>query len=269
MPTNVTPEYRKAEAAYRAARGPEERIARLEEMIALLPKHKGTDHLFADLKSRLSKLQEQQEEARRKGKGGSTLGFAREGAAQVVLVGPPNSGKSSLRRQKQAELFIRIDMGQMKKIDHFPAGAFENIVQRPVDSACHLVFFCKHAFDADKIDGKKVVIKNLPDKSKFITLDGVERSLSSKDLMICNDSEGMCIAGVFGGIKSGVTENTTNIFLESAYFNPVSIRKTSKRHGLKTDASFRFERGADPEITEWALKRASMLIKEIAGGKIF
>lgn len=125
-----------------------------------------------------------------------------------------------------------------------------------------------HSFDADKVDGKKVIIKNLPEKNKFITLDGVERSLSSKDLMICNTHEGMCIAGVFGGIKSGVTASTKNIFLESAYFNPVSIRKTSKRHGLKTDASFRFERGTDPDITPWALKRASMLIKEIAGGEI-
>ncbi len=125
-----------------------------------------------------------------------------------------------------------------------------------------------HAFDADKIDGKKVIIKNLPDKSKFITLDAVERSLSSKDLMICNPTEGMCIAGVFGGIKSGVSASTKNIFLESAYFNPVAIRKTSKRHGLKTDASFRFERGCDPNITIWALKRAIMLIKAIAGGKI-
>jgi len=125
-----------------------------------------------------------------------------------------------------------------------------------------------HAFDADKIEGKKVIIKNLPDKSKFVTLDSVERTLSSRDLMICNAKEGMCIAGVFGGIKSGITADTKNIFLESAYFNPVVIRKTSKRHGLKTDASFRFERGADPAITPWALKRGIMLIKEIAGGKI-
>jgi len=125
-----------------------------------------------------------------------------------------------------------------------------------------------HSFDADKIEGRKVIVENLPDKSKFKTLDDVERILSSKDLMICNSVEGMCIAGVFGGIKSGVTASTKNIFLESAYFNPVSIRKTSKRHGLKTDASFRFERGADPDITIWALKRASLLIKEIAGGKI-
>lgn len=125
-----------------------------------------------------------------------------------------------------------------------------------------------HAFDADKIEGKKVIIRNLPDKSKFITLDNNERSLSSKDLMICNTEGGMCIAGVFGGIESGVTAATKNIFLESAYFNPVAIRKTSKRHTLKTDASFRFERGADPNMTTWALKRAIMMIKEVAGGKI-
>lgn len=125
-----------------------------------------------------------------------------------------------------------------------------------------------HSFDADKIDGKKVIIRNLRDKSKFITLDGEERSLSGRDLMICNIKEGMCIAGVFGGIKSGITASTKNIFLESAYFNPVAIRKTSKRHGLKTDASFRFERGADPNMAPWALKRAIMLIKELAGGKI-
>ena len=125
-----------------------------------------------------------------------------------------------------------------------------------------------HAFDADKIEGRKVIIRNLPDNSKFTTLDGVERKLSSKDLMICNVKEGMCIAGVFGGIESGVTDATTNIFLESACFNPVSIRKTARRHNLNTDASFSFERGSDPEITTWALKRAILLIKEIAGGKI-
>jgi phenylalanyl-tRNA synthetase beta chain len=125
-----------------------------------------------------------------------------------------------------------------------------------------------HSFDADKIEGKKVIIRNLPDKSKFVTLDKLERSLSSRDLMICNQKEGMCIAGVFGGIESGITDSTKNIFLESAYFNPVTIRKTSKRHGLQTDASFRFERGTDPEITVWALKRAVMLIKELGGGNI-
>ncbi len=125
-----------------------------------------------------------------------------------------------------------------------------------------------HAFDADMIEGNKVIIRNLPDKSHFVTLDEADRELSARDLMICNEREGMCIAGVFGGIKSGVTSKTRNVFLESAYFNPVSIRKTARRHGLNTDASYRFERGADPEITDWALKRASLLIRELANGKI-
>jgi phenylalanyl-tRNA synthetase beta chain len=125
-----------------------------------------------------------------------------------------------------------------------------------------------HAFDAAKIKGNKIIVKKLSDKTKFTTLDGTERELSSEDLMICNESGPMCIAGVFGGIESGVTENTTGIFLESAYFNSTSVRKSSKRHGLKTDASFRFERGTDPNMTVYALKRAALLIKEIAGGEI-
>lgn len=125
-----------------------------------------------------------------------------------------------------------------------------------------------HAFDADIVTGRTVIIKNLADKTKFITLDNTERELSGRDLMICNQKEGMCIAGVFGGVKSGVTASTKNIFLESACFNAVSIRKTARRHGLHTDASFRFERGSDPEITLWALKRAAILIRDIAGGKL-
>lgn len=125
-----------------------------------------------------------------------------------------------------------------------------------------------HAFDAAKIRGNKVIVKKLADQTKFTTLDETERELSSEDLMICDAKGGMCIAGVFGGIHSGVTENTTSIFLESAYFNSTSVRKTSKRHGLKTDASFRFERGTDPNMTVFALKRAAMLIREIAGGEI-
>ncbi len=125
-----------------------------------------------------------------------------------------------------------------------------------------------HAFNAEAIEGQKVIVRNLPEKTMFVTLDGIERELSSKDLMICNEKEGMCIAGVYGGLKSGVTSSTRNIFLESAYFNPVSIRKTARRHGLNTDASYRFERGADPEITSWALKRAALLISDIAGGKL-
>ncbi|WP_282043329.1 phenylalanine--tRNA ligase subunit beta [Winogradskyella flava] len=125
-----------------------------------------------------------------------------------------------------------------------------------------------HAFDAHKISKNKVVVKTCEAGTKFTTLDGVVRELHEDDLMICDDEKPMCIAGVFGGIDSGVTENTHNIFLESAYFDPVSIRKTAKRHGLNTDASFRFERGIDPNITEFALKRAALLITEIAGGEI-
>ena len=125
-----------------------------------------------------------------------------------------------------------------------------------------------HAFDAAEVKGGKVIVKTLPAGTKFVTLDGVERELSDKDLMICNGEEAMCIGGVFGGLQSGVKESTTSIFLESAYFNPVYIRKTARRHGLNTDASFRFERGVDPNGTLYALKRAALLIKEIAGGTI-
>ncbi|QBN17505.1 phenylalanine--tRNA ligase subunit beta [Flavobacterium nackdongense] len=124
-----------------------------------------------------------------------------------------------------------------------------------------------HAFDASKINGK-INVKTLPTGTKFTTLDDIERSLHEEDLMICDGDEPLCIAGVFGGKGSGVTENTSSIFLESAYFNPVSIRKTAKRHQLNTDASFRFERGIDPSITEYALKRAALLIQEVAGGEI-
>ncbi len=125
-----------------------------------------------------------------------------------------------------------------------------------------------HAFDADKIEGRHVIVRTAQQAEKFVTLDGVERTLSDKDLMICNEREPMCIAGVFGGQQSGVKEQTTNVFLESAYFDPVSIRKTSRRHQLQTDASFRYERGGDPNNTLYVLKRAAMLIKEVAGGQI-
>jgi phenylalanyl-tRNA synthetase beta chain len=125
-----------------------------------------------------------------------------------------------------------------------------------------------HAFDSSKISGDKIIVKTVAKGTKFITLDGVERELHEDDLMICDAEKPICIAGVFGGIESGVTESTENIFLESAYFNPISIRKTAKRHALNTDASFRFERGIDPNLTEYALIHAALLIKEIAGGKI-
>ncbi|WP_271405038.1 phenylalanine--tRNA ligase subunit beta [Tenacibaculum soleae] len=126
-----------------------------------------------------------------------------------------------------------------------------------------------HAFDANKIRGNKVLVKTLEAGTKFTTLDEVERTLDADDIMICDaDDNPLCIGGVFGGITSGVTEHTTSVFLESAYFNPVSIRKTAKRHALNTDASFRFERGIDVNLTKYALKRAALLIEEYAGGKM-
>ena len=125
-----------------------------------------------------------------------------------------------------------------------------------------------HAFDANQIDGKEVKVKCMPEGTQFVTLDGAERKLSAADLMICDSHKPMCIGGVFGGLTSGVTEATKNVFLESAYFHPVSIRKTARRHGLNTDASFRFERGCDPTNTIYVLKRCALLIQEVAGGTI-
>jgi phenylalanyl-tRNA synthetase beta chain len=125
-----------------------------------------------------------------------------------------------------------------------------------------------HAYDTSAIEGGKVVVRKAHQAEKFISLDETERELSPDDLMICNANHGMCMAGVFGGLQSGVTENTKNIFLESAHFDPATIRKTAKLHGLYTDASFRFERGADINMTLYAMKRAALLIAELAGGTI-
>lgn len=125
-----------------------------------------------------------------------------------------------------------------------------------------------HAFDADKIKGNEIHVRFAKAGEKFVTLDGVEREMNERDLMIANKDEAMCIAGVFGGLQSGVTENTKNVFLESAYFDPVTIRKTSRRHQLQTDASFRYERGCDPNNTLYVLKRAALLIQEVAGGEV-
>ncbi len=146
---------------------------------------------------------------------------------------------------------------------------------RPINNIVDITNFIQHetgqplhAFDADKIAGKKVIVKNLPEGTPFITLDEKERKLSAEDLMICDAKEGMCIAGVFGGLHSGVTDSTKNIFLESACFDPVITRKTSFRHGLRTDAASRFEKGTDISATVPVLKRAALLIKEICGGQI-
>lgn len=125
-----------------------------------------------------------------------------------------------------------------------------------------------HCFDADKIKGNKIVVRTMPEGTPFVTLDGEERKLSERDLMICNAQEPMCIAGVFGGLDSGTTEQTKNVFLESAYFHPTWVRKTSRRHALQTDSSFRFERGTDPNNVIYVLKQAAILIKELAGGEI-
>ena len=125
-----------------------------------------------------------------------------------------------------------------------------------------------HAFDADKIEGREVVVRTCPEGTSFVTLDGVERKLTDKDLMICSAERPMCIAGVFGGLDSGISDTTTDVFIESAYFNPVWVRKTAKRFGLNTDASFRFERGIDPNMQVYAAKRAALLMKELAGGTI-
>ena len=125
-----------------------------------------------------------------------------------------------------------------------------------------------HAFDAQKIEGGKIVVRNCDEGTPFVTLDGVERKLSAADLMICSAERPMCLAGVYGGLDSVVSDTTTDIFIESAYFNPVSVRKSAKRHGLNTDSSFRFERGIDPNMQVYALKRAALLFKELAGGTI-
>ncbi len=125
-----------------------------------------------------------------------------------------------------------------------------------------------HAFDADKVEGQKIVVKTCDEGTKFVTLDGVERELTANDLMICSAERPMCLAGVFGGLDSGISDTTTNIIIESAYFNPVWIRKSAKRFGLNTDASFRYERGIDPNMQLYALKRAALLYRELAGGEI-
>lgn len=170
---------------------------------------------------------------------------------------------------------LSISNVEVKESPDWLKNRLKAIGQKPINNVVDITNYVLHetghplhAFDADKISGQKVIVKTLPDKSKFTSLDEVERELNENDLMICNTDEGMCIAGVFGGIGSGVKNSTKNIFLESAFFNPVFVRKTAKRHLLNTDASFRFERGADINITPYALKRTALLIKEIAGGEI-
>lgn len=147
--------------------------------------------------------------------------------------------------------------------------------QRPINNIVDITNFVLlgmgqplHCFDLARVEGSKVVVRTCPAGTKFITLDGVERTLHEADMMICDASKPMCIAGVFGGMDSGVTESTTDVFIESAYFNPTRVRKTARHHGLSTDASFRYERGTDPNITVYAAKLAALLVRELAGGEI-
>lgn len=147
--------------------------------------------------------------------------------------------------------------------------------QRPINNIVDITNFILlgigqplHCFDLDHVKGEEIVVRTCPKGTKFTTLDGVERELDESDLMICDTEKPMCIAGVFGGLDSGVTESTKNVFIESAYFNPTRVRRTARRHGLSTDASFRYERGTDPNITVYAAKLAALLIRELAGGEI-
>lgn len=149
------------------------------------------------------------------------------------------------------------------------------IGQRPINNIVDVTNFILHGlgqplhcFDLSKVEGEKIVVRTCPEGTRFTTLDGVERTLDSRDLMICNEKEPMCIAGLFGGLDSGVKDTTTDIFIESAYFNPTWVRKTARRHGLSTDSSFRYERGTDPNATLWAVELAALLVQELAGGKI-
>ena len=189
-----------------------------------------------------------------------------DGAVPVVVDAPQGAPRYSAVTIKGVKVAPSPEWLQKKLL---------SIGQRPINNIVDITNFVLqevgqplHAFDAAKVTGNKVVVRWAQEGEKFVTLDGVERTLSSADLVIANTEKPMCIAGVFGGEESGVTESTTDVVLESAYFNPVSIRKTSKRHTLKTDASFRYERGADPLVVEYASRRAALLIQEIAGGTI-
>lgn len=226
----------------------------------------------------------------------SHIGVARD----VVAVINHRKGKGTLKLKKPSTKTFKVDNNDLHipviiedaeacprysgltisglKVKESPAWLKERLLAiglKPINNVVDVTNFVLHemghplhAFDADKIDGNKVVVCKPAKDTLFLTLDEEERKLTGDDLMICSATQPMCIGGILGGIDSGVTENTTRIFLESACFNPVTIRKSSKAHGIKTDASFRFERGADPEIVIEALKRAAMLIKEVAGGQI-
>ena len=193
----------------------------------------------------------------------------------------PTSGKSPIEVEvKNPELAPRyagiyLENIQVKPSPEWLQERLKTIGLNPINNVVDITNYILHdlgqplhAFDAEKIADQKIIVQTLPAKTKFKTLDGVERELNGTELMICDKNGGLCMAGVYGGIESGVTDSTTKVFLESAYFNPVSIRKSSKYHGLNTDSSFRFERGVDPNMTIIALKKAVMLLTEYADAKV-
>ena len=213
--------------------------------------------------------------------------YQAHGQNNVTLTRPDESGFSI--NEQDSPITVRVENAeacprysgvmirgvQVKESPDWLKKALTTIGLRPINNIVDITNFvlheygqALHAFDADKIKGNHIVVRNCAEGTPFVTLDGIERKLSSADLMICNEAEPMCIAGVFGGLDSGVTEQTKNIFIESAYFQPVSIRKTARRHQLQTDASFRYERGCDPNNTLHVLRRCAALVREIAGGTI-
>lgn len=213
------------------------------------------------------------------------LGDAQQAAPQVNV--PDVSGFSADRRDGAVEIKVDDTEGCPRysgvtirnvKVQESPEwlkSLLTAIGQRPINNIVDITNFVLHGigqplhcFDLAKVAGEKIVVRTCPKGTKFTTLDGTERTLHEADLMICDSEKPMCIAGVFGGIDSGVTEATTSVFIESAYFNPTRIRRTARRHGLSTDASFRYERGTDPNITVYAAKLAAILIRELAGGEI-
>ncbi|MFV0555251.1 MAG: phenylalanine--tRNA ligase subunit beta [Mangrovibacterium sp.] len=225
--------------------------------------------------------------------GASHIGVARDLAASLSKTKPTIYNKPSVDAFKVEDnsLVIPIELGtpeaciryagltisgvEVKDSPEWLQNRLKTVGMQPINNVVDVTNYVMlelgqplHAFDASEIIGNKVVVKTMPAKTKFTTLDEAERELDAADLMICNSEEAMCIAGVFGGIKSGMKDSTTNVFLESACFDPVFVRKTARRHGLNTDASFRFERGTDPNGVIYALKRAALLIQEVAGGKV-
>jgi phenylalanyl-tRNA synthetase beta chain len=225
--------------------------------------------------------------------GASHIGVARDLAAFLKQSGKVNLNKPSVEAFKSDnnELYIPVEIMEkagckrysgvtlqgieVKESPSWLQNRLRSIGQTPINNVVDISNYVLHetgqplhAFDAAHVTGNKVLVRTMPEGTSFVTLDEQEHKLRASDLVISNGEESMCIAGVFGGIKSGVTEETSSIFLESACFDPVYIRKTARHHQLNTDASFRFERGSDPNMTVWALKRAALLIKEIAGGRI-